>query len=242
MRALPHFVRNAIAYRRSQGQTPFALRFSELRYTSFDRFAGAGAAQGHYFFQDLWAARKLAQWQIRSHVDVGSRLDGFIAHILPFCDVEYVDIRPLDIELQGLRVVPGTLLDLPYEAGTVPSLSCLHVIEHIGLGRYGDPVDAGGPWLAAAELSRVLAPGGRLVFSTPVGRERVVFDAHRIFDPETVLEMFSTLQLLGFSLIDDRGVRVTEDAGFDAARACDYGCGLFIFEKPGQRDGSIVDL
>jgi SAM-dependent methyltransferase len=231
VRAFPHFVRNAVAYRRSQTDAPFVLRLSELRFTSSDRYAGAGSAQGHYFFQDLWAARKLAEWGVQSHVDVGSRIDGFVAHILPFCEVEYVDIRPLDLTLDGLRFVPGSITELPYADGAVRSLSCLHVIEHIGLGRYGDAVDARGPWRGAAELVRVLSPGGRLLFSTPIGRERVVFDAHRIFDPDTVIRMFAPLRLSSFDLIDDTGTGVMRNASFPAARSCDYGCGLFVFEK-----------
>jgi len=111
-------------------------------------------------------------------------------------------------------------------------LSCLHVIEHIGLGRYGDPIDPDGHLKAAAELSRVLRSGGQLLLGTPVGRERLCFDAHRIFDPATIVAMLKPLVLLTFALIDDGGTTIQREASFEQARRCTYGCGLFLFEKP----------
>jgi SAM-dependent methyltransferase len=121
---------------------------------------------------------------------------------------------------------------MPFDDDSVPSLSSLHVIEHIGLGRYGDTVDPNGYLKAAAELCRVLAPGGRLLLGTPVGRERVCFDAHRVFDPETIVQAFEELVLAEFLLIDDAGRGVIAGASFEQARRCEYGCGLFVFEKP----------
>lgn len=120
---------------------------------------------------------------------------------------------------------------MPFEDNSVISLSSLHVIEHIGLGRYGDSVNPEGWLLATKELSRVLAPGGRLLVSTPVGRERLCFDAHRIFDPETILKAFDQLTLKEFSLIDDQGQGIITNATINQARKCNYGCGLFVFER-----------
>lgn len=166
------------------------------------------------------------------HVDVGSRLDGFVAHLLTFRELEYVDIRPLDNPPPGLQVLQGSIQEMPFPDNSIASLSCLHVIEHIGLGRYGDWVDPDGHLKAARELARVLQPGGRLYLGTPVGRERLCFDAHRIFHPATVQEMFPNLPLTEFSLIDDHGTKIIENATFEQAASCRYGCGLFIFEKP----------
>jgi len=140
-RGLPYYLRNADLYRRTE-KGEFPIRLRDLYYTAYERFSPAGTARGHYFHQDLWAPRHLYRRQVRNHVDVGSRVDGFVAHVLPFCDVEYVDIRPLDADIPGLTFRHGSILELPFEDGSVPSLSSLHVIEHIGLGRYGDPVDA----------------------------------------------------------------------------------------------------
>jgi SAM-dependent methyltransferase len=232
VRAVPHFIRNARAYRARSGRGPFELRASEVYFTSYERFEAAGSARGHYFHQDLWAARRVVAAGVSEIVDVGSRVDGFVAHVLPACSVRYVDIRPLPGHVEGLEYVPGSLFDMPFASGSVQFLSCLHVIEHAGLGRYGDDVDPDGHWKAARELARVLAPGGTLLLGTPVGRERLMFDAHRVFDPATVLEMFQGLVLQEFSLIDDIGDRVLANARLSDGRACEYGCGLFMFTKP----------
>ena len=233
-RGLGAYMRNARAYRRANTTPSFDIHLADLWYRSYDRFADAGSVTFHYFFQDLWAATRLHNAGVRRHVDIGSRLDGFVAHVLPFCDVVYVDVRPLVVRIPRLTFTRASLADLPFGTDSVPSLSCLHVLEHVGLGRYGDPVDPDGHVRAAAELTRVLRPGGSLLFGTPVGRERVCFDAHRVFDPETVVRLFSGLRLVEFSLIDDKGQWHSEGASFTDAQACSYGCGLFRFEKPCQ--------
>ena len=166
---------------------------------------------------------------------MGSRLDGFVAHLLPYCKITYVDIRPLPITVEGLQFIEGSILKLPFENDSCKTLSCLHVIEHIGLGRYGDDVDPYGHIKGTNELMRVLQPGGTMLIGAPVGRERLCFDGHRIFDPETVLHMFDGLELVEFSLIDDKGLSVIENTTIEQARSCEYGCGLFQFVKPVQR-------
>jgi SAM-dependent methyltransferase len=229
--ALPYFLRNIAAYRRASGASPFQARLRDVQFGTTDRFLAAGSLRGHYFLQDLWAARRIHERGVREHVDVGSRIDGFIAHLLPFCQVTYVDLRPLEVPVEGLTYLQGSITSLPFDSGTVESLSSLHVIEHIGLGRYGDPVDPAGYLRAAAELARVLRPGGELLVGTPVGRERLCFDAHRVFDPHTVVAAFDGLTLQSFALIDDAGTAIDFTAGFARARECVYGCGLFRFTK-----------
>ena len=124
-------------------------------------------------------------------------------------------------------------MKLPYPDNWVNSLSCLHVIEHIGLGRYGDPIDPDGFSKAATELVRVLAPGGSLYFGTPIGKEKLYFDAHRVFSVETIMEIFQNLTLQEFSLINDKARGIIPNASFAEANDCSYGCGLFVFTKPG---------
>jgi SAM-dependent methyltransferase len=163
------------------------------------------------------------------HVDVASQVvfPSLLAASLP---VLFVDYRPLKASLTGFHSVAGDILRLPLREGSVPSISCLHVAEHVGLGRYGDPIDPAGTRKAAAELARVLAPGGTLLFAVPVGRERVVFNAHRVHDPATIRAYFSALTLCELSGVDDRGV-YTEYAGLDMFRNNEYACGMFRFTK-----------
>ncbi len=231
-RALPVFLRNLLHYRSMPGSQKFPLRLSDLYVTTADKYKQAGIAKGHYFFQDIWAAAKIHKKNISKHTDVGSRIDGFVAHLLPFCQVDYIDLRKLESRVGNLHFIQGSILQLPFPDNSIDSLSCLHVIEHIGLGRYGDPLDPAGHENAATELTRVLKPGGSLYIGTPVGRERVCFDAHRVFHPNTVLKMFSDLELSEFSLIDDKGETIIPHADIGIAAACHYGCGLFEFVKP----------
>jgi Caenorhabditis protein of unknown function, DUF268 len=183
----------------------------------------------HYFFQAAWLARKLSQDRPGKHVDIGSDVNA-IGVISAFVDTTFVDYRPLDVSLKGLKNRQGDLLHLEHHDGSINSLSCLHVIEHVGLGRYGDPLDPKGAVKAAAELSRVLALNGSLFLSVPVGRERVCFNAHRVFAPDSVLRMFTNLCLRDSALVDDEG-QFHEHALPEKMTGCEYGCGMFHFVK-----------
>jgi SAM-dependent methyltransferase len=227
-----HYLRNIQIYRRlRQNNQAFPITWRDALFTSTDRFGKAAATASHYFWQDLWAADYIYRLGIRQHVDVASRVDGFVAHLLPFCEVTYIDLRPLPAVWPTLRFMQGSILALPFPDASLSSMSCLHVLEHIGLGRYGDPVEPEAYRRAAAELRRVLAPGGAFLFSTPVGRERLCFDAHRVFDPATIESIFTPLRLQEFHLIPDRADRIIMHADFAEARRGEYGCGLFVFRR-----------
>jgi len=183
----------------------------------------------HYFYQGAWAARKLKETAPEKHVDIASSVL-MVSVLSGFVETVFVDYRPLKANLSGLTSIPGDILSLPFEDDSITSLSCLHVIEHIGLGRYGDPLDPKGSLKAAKELERVLAPGGNLLVSMPVGISRICFNAHRIHSPSSVLNLFSSLKLVNFSFIDDNG-KFHENVAPDQAAFANYGCGLFHFYK-----------
>lgn len=226
---LPRYLNSWRKYARLAGRnTPrlidsYPCLLERVRETPFDP---------HYFFQGAWLARRLSAARPVEHVDVGSSVltISVTSAIVPTL---FVDYRPLRTKLSGMQSVGGNLTRLPFGTDSLRSLSCLHVLEHVGLGRYGDPLDPDGSRKAGAELARVLSPGGRLYLSVPVGRERVCFNAHRVFNPETVVQTFGGLALVHFSLIDDQG-QFIPDASHSAAALCEYGCGLFEFTK---RDG-----
>jgi SAM-dependent methyltransferase len=157
----------------------------------------------------------------------------FIATISAFVPTKYYDYRPAKLPLEGVKSGAADLMHLPFEDEELPSISCMHVIEHIGLGRYGDPLDAAGDLKAARELARVVARNGHLLVVVPVGRPTIKFNAHRIYSYAQVLEMFSGLQLREFALIPDD---VTEpelirDAPTERVEQQTYACGCFWFDK-----------
>jgi hypothetical protein len=217
-----------IQWRRFAGRSGIAAPASDLYPCLADATLKTGF-DPHYFFQAAWLARKLAASRPAVHTDVASDV-GMIGVLSAFVPVEFLDIRPLDVALNGLVSRKDDLSGLALPSDSVLSLSCLHVLEHIGLGRYGDPLDPDGHVKAAGELSRVLAHGGDLYVSVPVGRERVCFNAHRVFSAATVKELFATLELQEFALVDDAG-RFAPGADAAAAEAQEYACGLFHFVK-----------
>ena len=220
------YVRDLRAYRRLPHAEPLSLRDAfpqlgdRLATSPFDR---------HYFFQDIWAARRISELAPSRHVDVGSRVD-YVGFLTTICETVFIDIRPLPAQLDRLQSLAGSILALPLADRSVSSLSCLHVAEHIGLGRYGDTLDPLGTRRAAGELERVLAPGGQLLFSLPVGRPRVCFNAHRIHDPREVPAMFAELTLTEFSGIDDDG-EFRRERTLDELADSRYACGLYRFQR-----------
>lgn len=222
-------MREFIAYRRMarQQNTGENLAFRNYFPCLLDRDAQAGYVDG-YLYQDTWCARRLAISKPKVHVDVGSTLLA-MAVIAQFSDVIVVDIRPLDINLPGLSFRKGTLLDLPFDSNSVESISSLNVVEHVGLGRYGDPLDPRGTDRACEELARVVKQGGALYIATPTqGKPATYFNAHRVFGPDDFMGKFPTLSLIEECYATENGIMNRaqyEKVGMPYA----YGC--FQFSK-----------
>ena len=162
-------------------------------------------------------------------MDVGSRID-YVGFLTAICKVTFIDIRPLLADLDNYKSIQGSILEMKYENACVNSISCLHVAEHIGLGRYGDPLDPEGTKKACTELKRVLAKGGNLYFSLPVGKPRLCFNSHRIHSPLRILEYFDGLKLVELSGVTDEG-RFIRSIPMEMLEKSDYACGLFHFTK-----------
>ena len=216
----------------ARAERKLAVSWDEAKPCLDDRTATTGFDR-HYVYHTAWAARVVARTRPARHVDVSSSLY-FAAIASAFVPVDYYEYRPADLNLSNLRTGTADLLALPFADRSVASISCMHVIEHVGLGRYGDPLDPDGDLKAMAELARVLAPGGDLLFVAPVGRPRVVFNAHRVYGLDDVLAAFGGLELNELALIPDGrhglGLVTDPDPAFVAAQ--NYGCGCFWFRRP----------
>ena len=221
---VPTYVGAWLRYRRLPGAEQLRLRDADPRLS--DRLP-TSPYDPHYLHQAVWAAERIFANAPSEHVDVGSQLM-FVTVLAAKLPVVFVDIRPLDLTVANLRPISGDILGLPFADRSVASLSCLHVVEHIGLGRYGDALNPSGTREALAELERVVAVGGDLFLSLPVGVRRLCFNAHRIHDPREIVESLGGLELLEFCAVDDRGQFQSNMALEEAARLR-YGCGLFWF-------------
>ena len=226
LRGYPRFFRDRRAYGRMSGER---LLWHEDNPQLLD-WSETSPYDPHYTYQDAWAAREIFQRLPSKHVDVGSRIS-FVAGVAAFVPVTFIDLRPLEVAIPGLDSRRGSILELPYEDESVESISSLHVAEHIGLGRYGDPLDPRGTEKAAAELQRVLAPGGFLYFSLPVGRPHTAFNAHRVHDPVEIVRLFPQLRLDGFAGVDDDGV-FRPELEPKALATCEWACGFYRFRRP----------
>jgi SAM-dependent methyltransferase len=226
----PRFFLDRWRFHRAGGKA----RMVDLFPCLFDRTSTTGF-DPHYFYQAAWAMQQLASKTPQQHVDVGSDLR-FVGMLSALTRVTFIDIRPADIELPGFDSRAGSLLEMPYENNSVESLSCLHVIEHIGLGRYGDPIDPEGANKAFKELQRVLSPGGHLYLSTPVGRSRVQYNGQRVFAVDEVIHALNELRLVQMACVDGMG-RYHADVkpGITCAEqslGLDFNLAMFMFSKP----------
>lgn len=176
-----------------------------------------------YFYQDAWAFEKIVEAKPECHFDVGSQ-NKFVALLSKVFPVTMVDIRPLSLPLNTIKFVKGSILELPFEDGSIESLSSLCVVEHIGLGRYGDPLDPLGTEKAVKELKRVVKPGGNLYVSLPVDDEnRTYFNAHRAFSEEYISKLFDQ-----FELIEARYIYGNE---FGEKLKSGFGTGCYHFRR-----------
>jgi Caenorhabditis protein of unknown function, DUF268 len=202
-----------------------------------DRFENAGSIPLHYFHQDLLIAGKVFKNNPRKHVDVGSRIDGLIAHIASFRPVEVLDIRELKDSISNVKFIKADLMDSDFSISNyTDSLSCLHAIEHFGLGRYGDKVDLNGHLKGLDNLYNILENGGRFYLSTLIGPQRIEFDAHRVFSVKYLLDLFEhKYKIESFSYINDdntlfENAPLTEE-NISNNFSCTYGCGIFEMTK-----------
>jgi SAM-dependent methyltransferase len=212
-------------------QQRFLMQWSD-RYSCLNERTQFTDFDHHYIYHLAWAARILSQTKPDYHVDISSSLH-FCTIVSAFVPIKFYDYRPAKIVLSNLSLQHVNLISLPFEENSIKSLSCMHTVEHIGLGRYGDQLDPDGDLKAISELKRVLAPGGNLLFVVPVGKPRIMFNAHRIYSYNQLITYFSDLDLINFTLIPDDAIKnaIINNANSEDVDRQDYGCGCFWFMK-----------
>jgi SAM-dependent methyltransferase len=218
--------------RLSAGSSRFTPRREDNKPMLHDRTSSTGFDR-HYIYHTAWAARVLAETRPAFHVDISSSLY-FAAIASAFVPIRFYDYRPANLRLPGVTTNSADLLHLPFADRSLSSLSCMHVVEHVGLGRYGDPLDPDGDLLAMSELQRVVAPGGDFLFVVPIGQPRVLFNAHRIYAYRQIVQAFSDLALAQFALIPEHerdGGLLLHASESQADREL-YACGCFWFKRP----------
>lgn len=196
----------------------------------------AGSLDGHYFHQDLLVATKIFKENPKNHADIGSRIDGFIAHLAVFRTVDVFDIRSISKKIRNVNFIQLDFINNIDHDYKYDSVSSLHVIEHFGLGRYGDPIDYEGYIKGFNNIAKFVKPGGKLYLSTPIGNQRIEFHAHRVFNISTILELAKNeFELITFSYVDDKGdLHENKDINHSLMSSnfnCHYGCGIFEFQK-----------
>lgn len=202
-----------------------------------DKEDNAGSLTLHYFYQDLHVAQRICRNTPVKHVDIGSRVDGFVAHVASYREIEVLDIRPLDIHLPNIKFKQADLMNGDsLEKECTDSVSCLHALEHFGLGRYGDPLCFEGFLTGLRNITKMLKPTGKFYFSVPIGEQRIEFHAHRVFSVRYLIEILSPdYRIDSFSYVDDANnfypdVQLTDD-GINKNYDCHYGCGIFELTK-----------
>lgn len=235
LRGLPAYVREWFLFRRSYAGE------MKIMPCLHDRYEEAGATKSEYFWQDLIVARAVYQANPLKHVDVGSRVDGFVAHVASFRECEVIDVRRMTTKIPGVTFLQADLMDLESlpntaDGGYCDSLSCLHAVEHFGLGRYGDPINPKGYELGIANMSSLLRPKGRLYLAAPIGKERVEFNANWVFDPRTLLRCAKKNGLHFASLTIVSGANgphtvVPSEEVLEDLAARRYSLGIFVFTK-----------
>ena len=205
-----------------------------------------GSTKSEYFWQDLFVAQNIFHAKPVKHVDIGSRIDSFVAHVASFREIEVFDIRAVTSKIPGVFFRQADFMKIgSVESQYCESLSCLHALEHFGLGRYGDPLNPDGYKLGLKNMARILKDDGVLYLSVPIGVERVEFNAHRVFNPTLLRKEASMLQLelSEFAWVDQVNV-LHQSSNFQNdmfyLSEQDYNLGIFTFKKMAQSDAKLV--
>lgn len=227
-----NYIKDFLEFKRTDAKhSRFPIKWSD-RYPCLNENTFQTAFDRHYTYHLAWAARIIKELNPQVHVDISSSLQ-FCTILSAFIPTKFYDFRPPDLTLNNLQVEQADLISLKFADNSIVSLSCMHTVEHIGLGRYGDKLDPDGDIKAIEELIRVLAIGGNLLFVVPIGKPKIVFNAHRIYSYEQISDYFKNLKIMEFTLIPDnkQDGNLVKNPSKQLIAKQKYGCGCFWFNK-----------
>ncbi len=229
----PFILGDYYAYKKVRGSDRFMVSPADFYPCIKDKTIATGFDR-HYVYHTSWAARVVREINPEYHVDISSSLF-FCGIVSAFVPVRFYDYRPADLRLSGLETERADLHDLQFPDESVKSLSCMHTLEHIGLGRYGDPIDAEGDLKAIESLKRVTAKDGSLLIVVPIGKPKIEFNAHRIYSYEQIISYFADedMYLHEFSFIPEfeKDGGLVRNADPKISENEHYACGCFWFKK-----------
>lgn len=225
------FFFDVIRYSKANKSKRFPVSFWNLYPCLSDRTSSTDFDR-HYVYHVAWALRKVLEIKPSKHIDFSSSLF-FCSNLSASIKTEFHDYRPANLKLLNLTTHFSNLTSLVHPDNSIECLSCMHVIEHVGLGRYGDPIDPDGDLKALDELKRVTKPGGHLLLVLPIGNERLLFNAHRVYSSKKIKSYFSDWNLQEFYFIPDKIYSETPilNPTDDVCNLQSYGCGCFLFKK-----------
>jgi SAM-dependent methyltransferase len=234
------FLSELAEMKRQQG-TDTSFRWGQTSPVLTEKAEEGGSMKGPYFHQDLYVAQCIYKANPTKHLDVGSRIDGFVAHVASFRPIEVIDIRPINSQAKNISFRREDLMNLPEDLiDYCDSISSLHAIEHFGLGRYGDPIDYNGHLKGINNITRILKKGGVFYLSVPMGcTQRIEFNEQRVFSLEYLLQILTPSYIIqSFAYVNDRGnliesaesTKLTEE-NIRSSFSCWYGCAIFTLIK-----------
>lgn len=205
-------------------------QIKEKKYMLDDKYSDH-PYDAHYIYHPAWAIRVLKEINPKKHVDISSIMS-FSTMASAFFKIDYYDFRAPNVLLDNMNFKSADLTNLPFESESIESLSCMHTIEHIGLGRYGDSINPEGDKIAISEIQRVVKKNGDILFVVPIGKPRVVFNAHRVYKYSDIIAFFSECRLNSFSVIlDNHTGGLMQNVDEEELDRQNYACGCFWFKK-----------
>jgi SAM-dependent methyltransferase len=234
---LAGFYLDYLRIKRQARASGLSFPFGKLYPCLGDLNAASGSATGHYFHQDLLVARRIFEYKPKRHVDIGSRIDGFVAHVAVFREIEVFDIRPSNVPIPNVVFRQADIMSNNFNIKNYcDSVSSLHAIEHFGLGRYGDTLDYNGHLKGLNNIYEMVKEGGKFYLSVPIGEQRIEFNAHRIFSVKYFIGLIQDkYRIDSFSYINDEGnlfkdVQLNPE-DIENNYRCNYGCGILELTK-----------